>query len=175
MNFSELVISNMKNQKLFNLVIFLSFTLTSCNTNRIKVSERGLDIPEPDKALRIDCEVKDLLKLVAKEITNSNNIESCESGNKMIKSGVEIIPYLKTNFMDTTDTKVFSERNNRTLKIGEIAIIIANFIKPIPIAKVIGIQQCIPPFETNVESFLWKIEKEPNNFMTQYESWIKEF
>jgi hypothetical protein len=158
--------------KLFNIIILI--VLFACNENKIKVSEGKFEIPEPDKPIRIEVEVKKSLLMVAKEITISDNIESCMNGKKLVNSGVEILPYLRVSFTDSTETKVFSKINKRILSIGEIAIVIASAIKPIPIARVVGIQQCTPPFNMNIESYLWKIKKNPSDFILKYDQWIKE-
>lgn len=152
----------------------LIVTLAACDENRIEVSEGRLELPEPDKAMRIDYEIKESLSLISKEITNSDQIESCKSGRKLINSGIEILPYLTSNFSDSTQTSVFSKINDRTLTIGEIAIIIAGEIKPIPIARVVGIQQCTPPFQMDIEYYFWKIKMNPGSFIEKYIDWMKE-
>lgn len=160
--------------KSFGFAFVLIVTLAACDENRIEVSEGRLELPEPDKAMRIDYEIKESLSLISKEITNSDQIESCKSGRKLINSGIEILPYLASIFSDSTQTTVFSKINDRTLTIGEIAIIIAGEIKPIPIARVVGIQQCTPPFQMDIEHYFWKIKKDPESFLEKYNSWIKE-
>lgn len=149
-------------------------TLLSCTENKIKVSEGRLDLAEPDRELRIEYQIKESLSKITKEITNSDKIETCENGKKLINSGVEILPYLKNNFLDSTETEIYSARNKRNLAIGETAIIIASAIKSIPIARVVRIQQCTPPFDMDIESYLWVIQKYPDRFMVQYTSWLKE-
>ncbi len=109
--------------------IALVIILTACNENKIEVSEGRFGIPEPDKDLRINYEIKKSLFLISKEITSSDDIESCKNGEKLINSGVGILSGLKNNFSDSTETNVFSKINDRTLTIGEIAIIIARKIK----------------------------------------------
>lgn len=160
--------------KSFGFAFGLIVTLAACNENKIDVSEGRLELPEPDKAMRIDYEIKESLSLISKEITNSDQIESCKSGRKLINSGIEILPYLAGNFSDSTQTTVFSKINDRTLTIGETAIIIAGEIKPIPIARVVGIQQCTPPFQMDIEHYFWKIKKDPGSFLEKYIDWMKE-
>lgn len=159
---------------LFWISIGLFMTLFACSENKIKVSEGRMDLAEPDKEIRIEYEIKESLSKISKEITNSDNIESCENGKKLINSGVEILPYLKVNFLDSTETEIYSVRNKRNLTVGETAIIIASAIKHIPIARVVGIQQCIPPFDMDIESYFWRIQENPNEFIKNYTEWLKE-
>ncbi|WP_294671240.1 hypothetical protein [uncultured Fluviicola sp.] len=159
--------------KSFGILCGLFMTLTACDANNIDTSEGRL-LPEPDKELRIASEIKQSLSGIAAEITDSDQIETCKSGRKLIGSGTEILPYLKAHFSDSTDTRVYSDRNKRTLTIGEIAIIAASEIKPIPIARVVGIQQCTPPFDLDIESYLWNIQKRHNDFKRNYDEWLKD-
>lgn len=159
--------------KSFSILIGLVIIL-ACNENKIEVSEGRSGLAEPDKVIRIDSEIKESLSLISKEITNSDDIESCKSGERLINSGTEILPSLSHHFLDSTQTTVFSKINDRTLTIGEIAIIIAGEIKPIPIARVVGIQQCTPPFQMDIEYYFWKIKMNPVDFLEKYNSWIKE-
>ncbi len=163
----------MKNfMKSYSILVGLILALASCS-EQIATSDGRL-LPEPDKELRIASEIKQSLSGIATEITDSDQIETCKSGRKLIGSGTEILPYLKAHFSDSTKTKVHSDRNKRTLTIGEIAIIAASEIKPIPIAKVVGIQQCTPPFHFDIESFLWKIKQNQTAFNEGYSKWITE-
>ncbi|WP_300663396.1 hypothetical protein [Fluviicola sp.] len=165
----------MKNTlKSFSFALGFVAVLMACDENKINVSEGRLELPEPDKAMRIDYQIRESLALISKEITNSDDIESCNNGKKLINSGTEILPYLANTFSDSTKTPVFSKINNRTLTIGEIAIIIASEIKPIPIARVVGIQQCTPPFQQDIEHYFWKIKLNPSGFMKEYTIWIWE-
>lgn len=154
--------------------IALIIVLIACNENKIEVSEGRFELPEPDKALRINYEIRESLFLIPKEITSSDDIESCRNGEKLINSGIQILPGLQDHFSDSAETKVFSKINDRTLTIGEIAIIIANKIKPIPIARVVGIQQCTPPFKSDIEHYFWKIKLNPSNFIEKYNEWIRD-
>jgi len=160
--------------KSFGIPIIFLISLSSCNQNKIEVSEGRLEMPEPDKPLRIDFEVRQTLTLIDDEITTSDKITSCKSGKKLINSGIEILPYLKDHFSDTTETKVFSAYNKRKLELGELAIIVASQIKPIPIAQVVGIQLCTPPFDMDIEHYLWKIDRDPKEFIEKYIGWLKE-
>ena len=159
--------------KSFWIACCLLFALSACSPNKINTSEGRL-LPEPDKDLRISAQIQKSLGLIAEEITNSNEIETCENGLKLISSGKEILPYLKQHFADSTETNVYSKRNKRTLLIGEIAIILASEIKPIPIARVVGVQQCTPPFNMDIESYLWNIQNHHNDFKRNYDEWLKE-
>ena len=160
--------------KSFGMAIIFLITLFSCNQNKIEVKEGRLEMPEPDKPLRIDFEVRQTLTQIDDEITSSDKITTCKSGKKLVNSGIEILPYLKDYFSDTTETKVFSASNKRKLELGELAIIVASQIKPIPIAQVVGIQQCTPPFDMDIEHYFWKIESNRKEFIEKYDDWIKE-
>jgi hypothetical protein len=149
-------------------------TIISCNENKIVVAEDRIPMAEPDKELRINYEVNKSINLIVKEITNSDAISTCEHGKKLLNSGLEILPYLKEKFTDSTETKVYSTHNKRNLTFGELAIIVAGNIKTIPIAKVLGIQQCTPPIDLNIEHFLWAIKKNPKRFIENYNIWLKE-
>ena len=163
----------MKNlMKSYSILVGLILALASCS-EQIATSDGRL-LPEPDKELRIASEIKQSLSGIAAEITDSDQIETCKSGRKLIGSGTEILPYLKAHFSDSTDTRVYSDRNKRTLTIGEIAIIAASEIKPIPIARVVGVQQCIPPFNLDIESYLRNIQKRHNDFKRNYDEWLKD-
>jgi hypothetical protein len=152
-------------------IIFFLLGLFSCNQNKIQTKESRMDLPEPDKEFRIDGEVKSNLSKISSEISISDSIVLCTSGQKLFHSGTNILPFLKDCFQDSTPTTVFSKCNNRTLKRGEIAILVANEISPIPIAQVVGIQQCTPPFR-GVEYFLYRIEENPEMFISKYTDWI---
>lgn len=165
--------STMKKPLKSSGIVFGLLLLSSCYENRIDVSDDGL-LPEPDKEMRIASEINTALTLIAEEITDSDQILVCEGGRQLINSGKEILPHLKQHFADSTETKVYSKKNKRTLYLGEIAIITAHKIKPIPIARVVGVQQCIPPISTDIESFLWSIQKKPEAFQTRYNEWLKE-
>lgn len=158
--------------KSFWIAFSLLFAL-SCNQNKINTSEDRL-LPEPDKELRIALEIKQSLSGIAAEITDSDQIETCKSGRKLISNGTEILPYLKQHFADSTETNVYSKRNKRNLVTGEIAILLASEIKPIPIARVVGVQQCTPPFNMDIESYLRNIRKQHNDFKRNYDEWLKD-
>lgn len=155
-------------------ILILILGLFSCSEKNVSVKEGRMEMPEPDKGLRISYEINESINILAKEITNSNDIETCEHGKKIINSGIEILPYLKNEFFDSTETKVYSTHNERNLTKGELAIIIASDIKRIPIAYVVGIQQCVPPFDMDIEHYLSVIKKNPEYFIENYNKWLKE-
>lgn len=157
-------------------VLFLFVCLLgvyACNENRIAVKEGRMSMAEPDKELRIMSELNESLVFIATEINNSNKLDSCEHAIKIINSGIEILPYLKEKFADSTKTEVFSTYNNRNLTLGEIAIVLAGKIKLTPIFYVVGIQQCTPPYDSDLEHFLYRIEEDPNKFIAKYSEWLK--
>lgn len=131
-------------------------------------------LPEPDKELRIEGETYNTLIKVTHEVSTSDSIELCHNGQKIINSGKEILPYLLEHFKDSTMTNIYSEFNSRNLTAGEVAIILSNSIRQIPIAQVVGVQQCTPPFESDIERFLGYIKNRPERFCEEYEIWIKE-
>ncbi len=165
----------MKNTiKLFCFALGFTTLLMACDENKIEVSGGRFEIPEPDKAMRIDSEITRSLLMISREITNSEEIKSCSSGVKLINSGTEILPSLSRHFLDSTQTNVFSKINKRTLTIGEIAIVIANEIRPIPISKVVETPERKPPLDTNIEYYFWKIERSPRLFLNKYTVWNNE-
>lgn len=93
--------------KSLGIAIIFLITLFSCNQNKIEVNEGRLEMPEPDKPLRIDLEIRQTLAQIDVEITNSNKIITCKSGKKLVNSGIEILPYLKDYFSNTNEIKVF--------------------------------------------------------------------
>lgn len=151
----------------FNLL----FILLACENKIHTYNERS--IPEPDIDIRLAYEVNKTINVLANEIKNSTQIETSSSGQKLINSGVEILPYLSNLFLDSTELQVFSTHNSRHLTKGELAIIVASKIKRIPIAQVVGIQQCTPPFDHEIEHFLWKIKDNPSVFIEKYKDWLK--
>lgn len=149
------------------------FSSTSCSNNeQIEIIKERELIPDPDKELRKKSETRSTLLKIDDQISTSDSIEICQSGQKLINSGLEILPFLQVEFKDSTETKIYSEYNKRNLTIGEVAIIIANSIKQIPIFQVIGVEQCIPPFERDVEKFLDAIKYRPERFYQEYANWI---
>ena len=155
------------------LLLAAIFSSTSCSNNeQIEIIKERELIPDPDKELRKKSETRSTLLKIDDQISTSDSIEICQSGQKLINSGLEILPFLQVEFKDSTETKIYSEYNKRNLTIGEVAIIIANSIKQIPIFQVIGVEQCIPPFERDVEKFLDAIKYRPERFYQEYANWI---
>ncbi len=152
----------------------LTTLLMACDENKIAVSGGRFEIPEPDKAMRIDSEITQSLAMISREITSSEDIKSCNAGAKLIHSGTEILPSLSRHFLDSTQTNVFSKINKRTLTIGEIAIIVANEIRPISIPQVVETPERKPPFDKSIEYYFWKIERSPRLFLNKYTVWINE-
>jgi len=161
------------NRFIFFSLILIGFGLFACRVDHIEVSESRKLVPEHDKDLRIQGEINTALELLTSEITNSDDIESCQSGQKIINTGVDLIPQLMDHFSDSTKTKVYSAYNKRCLTRGEIAIILSAEIKAIPIAAVVGIQQCTPPFDSDIEHYLWRINEDQASFEEKYRKWIR--
>lgn len=148
--------------------------LSACTSNeKIDMGNDRELLPEPDKVMRIEGETYNALIKVTQEVSTSDSIELCQNGQKIINSGKDILPYLLEHFKDSTETNIYSEFNKRDLTTGEVAIILSNSIKKIPIAQVVGVQQCTPPFESDVEKFLGYIKNRPERFYEEYENWIK--
>lgn len=122
--------------------------------------------------MRIQWETRQSLLDISKQVSNSDSIEVCNAGQKIVNSGIEIIPFLRLSFEDSTITNVYSDINYRYLSVGEIAIILTNSIEQIPIFQVVGVQQCIPPFENDVEHFLGHIKNGRNRFLENFDLWI---
>lgn len=154
--------------------LFLAAVFFGCQPNKIEAVQKRTELAEPDETLRIDNEVMMSLAMVSKEAKNSVHITISKHGQKLINSGEAILPYLMLSFTDTASTSVFSNRNNRNSTFGELGIIIASEIKPIPIAKVVGVQQCVPPFDFEIESYLPRIQENPSEFIRKYKSWLLE-
>lgn len=157
----------------FHFFVF-ALILISCENEKIDVSGSRFSLPEPDKNFRIEHEIHVHLNKLTQEVKISNKIAHHESGKKIIESELAILPYLSPFFTDSTETAIYSERNQRTITKGELAIVLASKIKPFPIAALIGVQQCTPPFKTEAEDFLNQIQKNPTEFTNRYQTWLKE-
>lgn len=132
-----------------------------------------MEMPEPDKHLRVVYEVGKEVSSLIEEIDNSSQIPSNEHSLNIVNSGVNALPYLRIEFSDTLTTKVFSQKLSRYLRMGEIYILLSNEIKPIPIAYVVGVQQCTPPFH-GIESFLDRVNSQQEQFLIKYDEWLKD-
>ena len=152
--------------------ISVMIIFTSCTENKVDVPEIYVENTEPDAIDYSKLGINEMLFQIASEVTSSDQIENNQTAKFLIGEGEKVIPLLIKNFIDSTETTIFSSINKRNLVIGELAIILAGEIKPIPIAKVIGIQQCTPPFDMKIESYLWKIRENPVEFMLQYTKWM---
>lgn len=153
------------------LTLSIFIFLLSCGEDKIKTSEGRFELPEPDKEQRINVEVSNSLLSLSKEIAVSDSIGLSKSGRKLINSGTEILRVLQLSFTDSTITKVYSNPNHRYLSKGELAILVADKIKSIPIARVVGVQQCTPPFDSDIESYLERISDNPEAFTSKYNEW----
>lgn len=145
---------------------------TSCTENKVDVPQIYVENTEPEPLDYSKLGINEMLFQIASEVTSSDQIENNQTAKFLISEGEKVLPLLIKNFTDSTETTIFSSINKRNLEIGELAIILAGEIKPIPIAKVIGIQQCTPPFDMKIESYLWKIRENPDEFMLQYTKWM---
>ena len=112
------------------------------------------------------------------ETENSKSIVKIEETKQIMNFGKKILPILAEFFTDTIQTKVFSECQNRYLKKGEIAIIIADRIERMPYFTLTRIQNCILSFCENnpnwIEYYLWAInENGMELFKKNYIIWLK--
>ena len=90
-------------------------------------------------------EIENLLNGISK-IENSKEITKTEQAQKLIKYSWRILPTLAEFFTDQTPTNIKSECQDRILKKGELAIILADRIEGMPYLKLTGMQNCILTF-----------------------------
>lgn len=155
------------------LFVLLPILFVSCN-----VQKRDATSPLSSSKHLLELQEKNQLLVqiinISKETNSSDSIATTVSGKEFIAQGERILKLLPSYFTDSTITNVYSVRNKRNLKLGEIAIILAGEIKRIPIFQVAGIQQCTPPFNFEIESFLYSVERNPNRFIQAYNDWLIE-
>ena len=121
-------------------------------------------------------EIDSLLNRIA-EIESSKDIIKTDQALKIISYGKKSLPILSGYFADTTQTKLYSECNNRTLKRGEIAIIMADAIQRMPYLRITGIQYCdIIYCQDNpnwIEYYLYAINRGGlDNFQRNFNEWL---
>lgn len=163
-------IVEMKYTHLF--LILVCFLGSGCAEDKIDLNEGRMEMPEPDKHLRVAYEVKQEVSSLTQEIDSSNQISTNQHALKIVNSGVTVLPYLRMEFYDTLITNVFSQKLNRNLRMGEIYILLANEIKPIPIGYLAGNEKYTPP-TYGVESFLDSVNSDQKKFSIKYDEWLK--
>lgn len=108
---------------------------------------------------------------------DSKDIIKCKSAKKLIAYGNNLLPLLTKFFKDTTQTEIKSDCQGRFLNRGEVAIIIADHIEPMPYAAVTGIQNCLLEFCPNnsnaIEYYLSAIKRDGVAlFYKRYIAWL---
>ena len=121
-------------------------------------------------------DIENLLDEISK-VEDSKEISKTEQAKKLMKYGWRILPTLAEFFTDQTLTNIESGCNNRNLKKGEVAIIMADRIEGMPYARVTGIQNCTFTFcDKNpnlIEYYLPFIERDGiENFQKKYLKWL---
>jgi len=112
------------------------------------------------------------------ETKNFKEITKNEHAKKIISFGENSLITLAEFFTDSTLTKVKSECQERNLKKGEIAIIMADQIEFMPYGTLTGIQNCLLSFCENnpnlIEYYLWAIKRDGvEKFQNKYIDWLK--
>ena len=123
-----------------------------------------------------ESEIDSLLNMIA-ETENSKEIIKTNQAEKIKAFGENSLIILAEFFTDTTLTKVKSECNNRNLTKGEIAIILADRIEPMPYFTVTRIQNCTQTFckkNPNRIEYYFGIDNYLNNkvFKERYVEWL---
>ena len=111
------------------------------------------------------------------KVTNSKEIIQTSGAKILISSGPKVINQLVKQFSDSTRTNVYSDCQNRFLRKGDIAVIIADHIEPMPYTRLTGIQNCLFKFCENnpnrIEYYLYAItENRFVDFQSAYLSWL---
>ena len=121
-------------------------------------------------------EIENLLDGISK-IKNSKEIMKTVQAEKLIEYGWRILPTLAEFYTDQTLTEIKSECQDRILKKGELAIILADRIEGMPYFTLTGMQNCILTFCENnpnlVEYYLPAIEAQGMaEFQEKYKEWL---
>lgn len=117
-------------------------------------------------------------KLISEiSIDNSIYINISPVSKRIISYNEKSLPILSELFTDESLTNVKSDCLERNLTKGEIAIIIADKIKQIPYARVIGVQNCLLEFCKNnpnlIEYYLPYIKRDnAKSFTERYNLWL---
>jgi len=108
---------------------------------------------------------------------NSKNIITNASTKKLKAYGSKLLPTITTYFGDTSTTGIRSDCQDRFLNKGEVAIIMADHIEPMPYYTVTGIQNCILDYckgnPNLIEYYLWAIKRDGVLlFQKRYTIWL---
>lgn len=143
---------------LISLIVLLSATSTACfSQNRDEV---------------------DLL--IQKIAGRSADIIHDKNALLITAHGPKVLSVLASLFADSTHTPVYSACHKRNLTKGEIAIILADYLKPMPYFMLIGLQNCMldscPDNPNFVEYYLDFIRSRRgvNVFKMKYVEWLKD-
>jgi hypothetical protein len=112
-------------------------------------------------------------------IENSALLTQTISARKIKAYGENVLPLLADIFTDSTKTKVRSYCHSRKLTKGEVAIILADFVKHMPYALLTGIQNCTMEYCPNnpnkVEFYLrWNNNAQILTFQEKYRNYLNE-
>lgn len=122
-------------------------------------------------------EINNLLDEISELVYNSKEIHKSIAANQIKGFEVSAYPFLSNLFIDSTETKVHSECNNRFLNKGELAIILSEQNYNLPYFKLTQIQNCtLSSCENNpnlIEYYLDAIQRNPNEFKFRFDLWVK--
>lgn len=122
---------------------------------------------------KITDSIRRTLNNISLEISNSDSIDKCKSGIKLLNAKKAALPQLLRFFKETYPTTIYSKRNNRFLTNGELAIIMAEKIEHPPTALVYGIQVCMPHY-LEIETYLGNFNRQKNEICENYKKWLDE-
>lgn len=122
-------------------------------------------------------EIQGLLREVGEQTLNSKEIKHNKAAIRVMDYGVEIIPKLIGSFSNSSNTKTYSECQERNLTVGEIAIILVDKIEPMPYFQITGVQNCLLTFcdknDNLIEYYLqWDDKRNQKQFADKYSNWF---
>lgn len=122
-------------------------------------------------------EINTLLNEITESVSDSKEIHKSPKVQQLREFGESVYPFLSDLFIDSTETKVHSECNNRFLNKGELAIILSEQNYNLPYFKLTQIQNCtLNSCEGNpnlIECYLDAIQRNPNEFKFRFDLWVK--
>ena len=121
-------------------------------------------------------EIDSLITLLT-SVNDSRELVNQSASERFVELGEDALEPLALTFTDSTLTDVYSECQNRKLKRGELAIIMADRIELMPYYTITGIQNCLLTFcEDNpnlIEYYLTDTERlGVEEFQTRYLAWL---
>ncbi|WNJ17418.1 hypothetical protein [Pontibacter sp. G13] len=119
----------------------------------------------------------DFLLLAVGETANSKDLTRDEIAGQIMAYGDSILPILAARFADTTQVKTYSDCQGRRLTLGEIAMILADAIEPIPYAYLTGTQNCLLQFCADNPNLLeyymnWRSSEDIQRFQCTYQAYL---